>query len=969
MKLRLLVWRSLHFDKDLLGFLLFAVLSVLVYSDILGRLDDWIYDWQIRHSGRSPPEDMVIVAIDEHSLDELGRWPWPRQRHTELMKELTRQRAKVVGFNIMFTEPDAQDPESDAALAAAIREHGRVVLPVSYESNSSGLSVREVLPIQRLAQAAASLGHVDADADPDGLVRSVFLRAGLGSPRWPAFGYAMLELDQPHVQEASLLGERNPHAVGSSLAGVWVRDNRMLIPFSGPPGHFKQVSYVDVLQRRLPVDTLRDKYVLVGVTANHLGDTLPTPVTARARPMSGVEFHGHILTALQNSVILYPMAPVWRLACLAILILIPLRLYSQLTSLQVLGLTVGLGILTLAGSLLLMRIANIWLAPAPALAVLLLEYLWWFWRRLESMTRSLEKRERQMDFLSTHDPLTKLPNPELFRSQLDQAIAYAMKTRQSVGVLCIGLDRMKIINNTLSLSAGNALLKAVARRLKSRLRDGQIVARLGGDEFAVVVEGVMDQKEAARIAKRLLDLTPTPFIIEEKDVFVTCSIGISLYPRDSEDANTLLKCADIAMRRAKKQGGNQSLFYSKEMDVKGSEHLTLEKELRKAVTNGELELFFQPQLELASSRIIGTEALVRWRHPRRGFIHPSQFVPLAEEIGLIIPLGQWVFRAACLQAKVWCDMGISRMRMSVNLSPRQFMDKNILVHIAEALDESRLDPALLELEITENLMLEDLARCKQILGRLKEMGSSVSIDDFGTGYSSLSYLKRLPIDQLKIDQSFVRDIVTDPDDAAITSAVIAMTQKLGIGVVAEGVESEAQALFLKHQHCQQIQGYYVSPPAPAKEITRFLQENRTRHIAVDIDIPPERTLLIVDDDTNMLELLRTLLSRDGYHVLTARSAHEGLELMAQHAVGVLVSDEFMSEMNGTEFLRRVRRLHPETVRILLSGLDQLHLLINALNEGAIFKFLKKPISEEQLHETLREAFLLYTTRLEKATFS
>jgi diguanylate cyclase (GGDEF)-like protein len=967
------VFPSHRLEKLLLSLLMLGIVAGLAYSDVLHRWDGWIYDWQIQSFSRMPPEDVVIVAVDERSLTQLGRWPWSRRIHAELLRNLSSYGAKAVAMNILFAEPDNTDPDGDDILAEAIRDNGRVVLPVSYEALPSGSGLREIPPIPILANAAASLGHVDVEPDPDGLVRSVFLRGGVGLPRWSAMGLALLELGGTVRSSSPLPGARNPSVTDPFSMGSWVRDYQILIPFAGAPNHFQRVSYVDVLRGNLPAEMFRGKYVFIGATASHLGDTVPTPVTSRTRQMPGVEFNANVSSALRDGLAIQPMSPYWRMACLAVIVLLGVGCYGRLNPGQALLVFAALFPVTLAASLLLLRVRHTWLAPAPALAVLVLSYPVCGWRRLQSSMSMLESsmsmlalQERKIGFFKTHDVLTHLPNAGLLKTQIKEAIARAQKRGQGMAILCIDLDRFKAITSNLTVTGADDLLLSVVERLKSRLRGDQIIARIGWDEFIVVLEGLHHPDEAAELARKFVALSPPSFGIEEKDVFITCRVGISLYPKDGEEPELLLKHAECAMRSTKDLEAEHLLFFSDEMSVEQAKRSTLEKDLRNAIRRGELELFYQPQVALASGRITGAEALLRWNHPRHGLILPSKFIPIAEETGLILAIGKWVIRTACRQARLWQDMGLHPIRVAVNLSPRQFMHKDILTDIAQALDENRLDPHWLELEITEDLLLKDIEQCRTTLGKLKDMGSSVSIDDFGTGYSSLGYLKQFPVDQLKIDRSFVRDIVENPDDTAITSAVIAIARQLNIGVIAEGVETESQALILKKQHCLHIQGNYVSPPSPAQEITRILKEGNALSIGQGMDISTYNSLLIVDDDPDILAYLNAVLSREGYHVLTAQGAAEGLELLARHTVGVVISDEFMPEMNGTEFLGRVRRMHPHTVRILLSSLDEFQLLINALNEGAIFKFLRKPVSEEQLLETLQEACMLYETRLAKA---
>jgi EAL domain-containing protein (putative c-di-GMP-specific phosphodiesterase class I)/CheY-like chemotaxis protein len=350
---------------------------------------------------------------------------------------------------------------------------------------------------------------------------------------------------------------------------------------------------------------------------------------------------------------------------------------------------------------------------------------------------------------------------------------------------------------------------------------------------------------------------------------------------------------------------------------------------------------------------------MRWRHPQRGLVPPALFIPVAEENGLITPMGDWALQAACRQVKQWFDSGLPETTVAVNLSARQFRDRDVARLVAATLEETGCPAHLLEVELTESLVIQDIDRTIEVLARLKEMKVAASMDDFGTGYSSLSQLKRLSLSTLKIDQSFVRDIVTDPHSATIATTIIAMAHALGLKVIAEGVETEAQLGFLRGRGCDEMQGYYFSKPVPVAEFAALLREGRGLTFGASPGEDPSRTLLLVDDEINILSALKRLLRRDGYTILTASSGQEGLELLARHPVGVIVSDQRMPEMMGTEFLSRVKEIHPESVRMILSGYSELSTLTEAINRGAVYKFLAKPWDEEDLRATIKEAFRRY----------
>jgi len=437
-----------------------------------------------------------------------------------------------------------------------------------------------------------------------------------------------------------------------------------------------------------------------------------------------------------------------------------------------------------------------------------------------------KQAEETIRHLAYYDPLTKLPNRTLLNDRLAVELAQAHRTQQMLALVFLDLDRFKTINDTLGHTVGDRLLQGVTQRLTSCLREGDTIARLGGDEFMFLLPGIAHAEDAAKVAQRILEVLNPSFHLEGHEFHITASIGIVLYPTDGEDTKTLLKNADVAMYRAKDRGRNTYQFYTPAMNAAALERLILENSLRRGLEREEFVVYYQPQVNLYTGQIVGAEALVRWQHPELGLVPPMKFIPLAEETGLIIPLGEWVLRTACAQNKAWQEAGFPPLRIAVNLSAHIFKHKDVVKTIVRILKETGLDPDYLDLELTEGAVMENAETTITMLRELKEMGMHISIDDFGTGYSSLSYLKRFPIDILKIDQSFVRDIITDPDDAAIARLIITMAHTLKLKVIAEGVETEEQLLFLRSHECDEMQGYYFSRPVPAEAFTQLLREGR-----------------------------------------------------------------------------------------------------------------------------------------------
>ena len=430
---------------------------------------------------------------------------------------------------------------------------------------------------------------------------------------------------------------------------------------------------------------------------------------------------------------------------------------------------------------------------------------------------------RELAHQAHHDALTGLPNRLLFNEHLNQALAQAKRKRSRLAVLFLDLDHFKLINDTLGHNMGDLLLKACSDRLMQALREGDTIARQGGDEFLVLLPEIRQEEEAASIAERILTVFLKPFVLEWNEVFISTSVGISLYPNDGSDLETLVKQADTAMYYAKEQGRNTYQFFTHELNSRAHERFSLENNLRKALEREEFVLYYQPQVDFNSGCIVGVEALIRWNSVDRGIVSPEAFISLAEETGLIVPIGEWVLRRACTQNVAWQKQGYMPWRIAVNISARQFQEPHFIELVAQILQETEMEPQWLEIEITESIAMEKGESSVNMLRSIKELGVRISIDDFGTGFSSLNYLSQLPVDTLKIDQSFVRDICPDANGEAVITAIIMLAQNLSLKVIAEGVETEAQWSFLKDKHCDEMQGYFFSKPLPTEDLEkRFL---------------------------------------------------------------------------------------------------------------------------------------------------
>ena len=453
----------------------------------------------------------------------------------------------------------------------------------------------------------------------------------------------------------------------------------------------------------------------------------------------------------------------------------------------------------------------------------------------------LKQSQEKIKKLAYYDALTHLPSRPLFIDLLDHEIRSARRNKRSIAVFFLDLDEFKKINETFGHSAGDALLVSVGERLKKHFRKSDTIgrpggiislaqatpsenfARIGGDEFTLIIPNIPDKNFVTRIAEKIIGIFSEPFHILGEEIFITTSIGIALFPDDGENVEVLLKNADTALYKAKEVGKNTFRFYSSEMNDQAQARIELENKMRYAIKNEEFLLYYQPQYSIANDRLVGVEALIRWQKMDSGLVSPGEFIPLAEETGLIIPIGEWVIRSACLQGKIWHDNGFKPLHLGVNLSMRQFFDIHLVEKIKSIIETTQFDPNFLELEITETAMIQDTSRAIRIMNELKALGIKISLDDFGTGYSSLIYLKHFQTDTLKIDQAFIRDADLAGNDGVITSAIIDMCRKMKIKVVAEGVETAESLHFLKERHCHVAQGFFFSPPLPVEKIQNLLE--------------------------------------------------------------------------------------------------------------------------------------------------
>nr|WP_315185112.1 EAL domain-containing protein [uncultured Albidiferax sp.] len=906
----------------------------------LQRLDLLAYDLLLpTHSADIQPP--VVVAIDDASLDALGRWPWPRELHAQMVDRLREAGASAIGMAVLFSEPDTRNPASDAALASAIARQGHVVLATAPAQQPDGrIAAAPLLPtlVAPDASAPPRLGHVDVEIDVDGQSRSIHLMAGNGDADTPALALAVLQQAAPDAVWDRLV----PVDTLNHTRTHWVRAHEVLLPrMRGLP----TLSFGNALQSPQALDMVRGRAVFVGITASGLGGELVTPLAGGRATLPSVMFHAQAFEALRSQAWITRAPTPWTL----LLALLAVSSVACVPALQGRRLLLVAGLLPLpllvsAGVLLATRT---WLPPGTATLALAVALCFWLAGKLRALNRTLLRtrqhaqstlqaideaiitidarlhtirfanpaaeshapghnlvgqplhtayplsedsmerlvaaifeclgrgsrvyvREllnlpgpqgmrvlratasplrnpegalegavlvfsdvtdsvaaaRALDFAANHDALTGLPNRVLLHERLNLALSRVQRRGGSTAILFLDLNRFKHINDNLGHRAGDAVLRVIAQRLRALCRDTDTVARWGGDEFVVLLEDVGGQDGAATAATKVVDALTQDIVLDDSFGNITVpsagSVGVVMAPQDGIDLDGLMSKADMAMYRAKAQPQACFQFWSNDINTRMHERLALEMDLRQALREDLFVLHYQPQFSLYGRQMVGLEALMRWQRTPDQLVMPGGFIEVAEECGLIVDMGAWAVLQAARQVALWLRAGLTPVPVAVNISARQCLNRDLVQVVRLALEETGIPPHLLRLEITETTAMSDADQVIGLLHEIRALGVRLAVDDFGTGYSSLAYLKRFPIDELKIDRSFISDIATDKDNAAIVRATIALAHGLGLQVVAEGVETEAQSRFLADQHCDTVQGYLFGRPQPLDVVTRWL---------------------------------------------------------------------------------------------------------------------------------------------------
>jgi diguanylate cyclase (GGDEF)-like protein/PAS domain S-box-containing protein len=562
--------------------------------------------------------------------------------------------------------------------------------------------------------------------------------------------------------------------------------------------------------------------------------------------------------------------------------------------------------------------------------------------------------QEELEHQANHDSLTGLPNRNLLNDRILRAIAFAGREEREFTLAFIDLDQFKVVNDSLGHQAGDQLLVQVAERLRACAQETDTVARLGGDEFVILLAN--DEPLSKRMARleAFKESVAAPLILEGQEVVVSCSLGFCCFPDDGRDISTLLRNADTAMYQAKHQGRNRVCAFTSQMNEQMQRRLMLEREIRQALQNNEYCVVYQPQLDLVNGRLCGFEALVRWGGPGK-MVMPDEFIPLAEETGQIVGIDFFVFDAVCQQLHAWRSE-LAGVCIAVNFSAISFMAPEFVERILNTLELHGVAPTQIKLEVTETMLMTNADEVLQRMRVLHARGVRFSIDDFGTGYSSLGYLKRFPFSELKIDRSFVTDVHLEPDSASLVRSMISIGHNLGIKVIAEGVENPQQLSFLRAAGCDELQGYFYSPPLPPAACLQFFSSSSDLVLPIIFTDDPQRYLLLIDDERGILNALQRELRLESYHTLTASSSVEALELLANYPVDVVLTDLRLSDMHGVDFLRKIKVIYPEVIRMVLSGSSEVNSILKAVNEGVIFRFITKPWDADDLRGQLRDAF-------------
>ena len=791
-------------------------------SQFLERLNHLVYDITLPLQSSEFSDDIVVVAIDDNSLEELGRWPWNRTRHAELINALTELNARVIGMDILFSEPQSDDPQADIQLAQAMEKNRHTVLAVAPSRQHGDQLITELLPVPELAVAAAALGHVDIELDIDGLCRSTFLYAGLNNANWPNFALAMLQT--AGQQPAGGLIEKDKALLDSS---AWLRSNKIRIAFSRNHQP-RQISFSDVLAGRVPQEQIRNKFVLVGATAAGLGDAISTPGALSHERMPGIVLNAQILNNLLQGNAIYELATYQQSLLSALLILLGIAgvvfIYSSRNSLII---AIAGAFSALLVSMLLLTQFQLWFAPTASMLAILLSWpLWTLWR-IHQAERLQLVLQQQLEHQAHFHSATELPNVKLLEERLNQ-----LAKRESPGIfglMVLHINWPGSASVVIDRPISDPILKRIGQRLQTICTDDDFIAHLSGDDFAVLSSGYKDIESAHEAAAKLLHQLQQPLQHHEEKLLLAPQVGLSIWPNDTLDAKALLRNAYTAMFKSRIDETEHLCIYSSGVANELQTRSQLEQALVFALERNEFELYYQPQVDADTENIVGVETLLRWYNPTLGWVSPDSFIPVAEHIGLIDRIGEWIIETACVQLHIWNRLGLEDLRLAINVSPLQFMVPGLEHSLMHIVEKYELNPAKIELEITESSLMRDIDSAIKVMKQVKHVGMELAIDDFGTGYSSLSNLRHFPLDRLKLDRSFTMELGVNKDTTEITLTILAMAKNLGLKIIAEGVETNEQADFLRRNGCHEFQGFLYYRPVSADMVTELLLAKASLH--------------------------------------------------------------------------------------------------------------------------------------------
>ncbi|NVK23572.1 MAG: EAL domain-containing protein [Gammaproteobacteria bacterium] len=791
--------------SDLATFSLIILLIVFYQQD---RLNYLIYDAFIHNINSSAPEHTAIIEIDDRSLAVLGAWPWDRDIHAELLTKLTNYQVKAVGFDILFGEHSQSSKQQDLLFADAIKQANNVVLPIAPSKSHVG-GTPELLPQPVFAAAAHKLGHVDFELDRDGIVRQGFLYAGFQSSRWPSFSLALAQTakkELPKINSEITQGHgwtrREPVHVNYNLA---TNQSRLT--------HY---SYIDVLSGRVERPQLANKIILVGMNGSAMGDQFATPLSAAHDTMPGVEINAHMVNTLINNNPIKPFSRWQQLLLTFIASFITLLAFIKVSAKQLFtSLMVAMSLAIISSALVFYLTLN-WFAP---ISLLLCQTLLFGIMNVVKNNK-LTLKISNLNYDLSHDASTELLNANGLRALLETTFDEGKEWQ----LFRLQVGKINGISELIGKDANAQFIQQVTVRLKALLPEHAFgLSRLHNTEFAFITPTLSERKTTA-LCNNIIKSLGARYSLAKENFKMPINIGVS-YGKFADSASEVQAQALAALEHAQENILSSYRIYSNDLKAIIEQRTQIESDLTKALENNEFEIYYQPQVTAASGKIVGAEALVRWHHPTKGLISPNEFIPVAENTGMIIEIGQWVLETACDQAAKWQNLGHNNFRIAVNLSPVQFSQPNVVQNVKHVLEKTGLKGSSLELELTENAILEDINGALKAFKELKQLGVTLSIDDFGTGYSSLSYLRKFPMDRIKIDRSFIHELLDDKESQEITLAIISMAHNLNMRVIAEGIESEQQYAFLHENNCEELQGYYFGRPVAVAELEMFLEKN------------------------------------------------------------------------------------------------------------------------------------------------